>query len=161
MSADHDVESTTGAELPFWELVRREAADAARQEWARQQAAVRRELGDYARQVGTGVLTGQGMPEPVPDVTAVTARGEELTVVDARSRSWRTFVQGLAIDVGFALLSVLALALGDFDFLDGAAWATLGVLVLKTIIQTAISYLARLKITPRYATGGIPPDGAR
>ena len=47
MSADHDVESTTGAELPFWELVRREAADAARQEWERQQAAVRREVGDY------------------------------------------------------------------------------------------------------------------
>ncbi|MFD0450441.1 hypothetical protein ACFQZK_05675 [Rhodococcus aetherivorans] len=148
MSADHETDEPAGDQLPFWELVRREAADAARQEWTRQQAAVRSELGDYARQVGAGVLTGQGMPDPVPDVTAVTARGKELTVVDARSRSWRTFVQGLAIDVGFALLSVLALALGDFDFLDGAAWATLGVLVLKTIIQTAISYLARLKIAP-------------
>lgn len=159
MAADHDTDNDNA--VPFLDLVRREAADAARQEWARHEAAMREQLGDYARQVGTGVLTGRGMPEPVPNVTAVTARGEELTVVDARSRSWRTFVQGLAIDIGFALLSVLALALGDFDFLDGAAWATLGVLVLKTIIQTAISYLARLKITPRYAAGGIPPDGAR
>lgn len=161
MPADHDTDEATGDQLPFWELVRREAADAARQEWARQQAVVRREVGDYARQVGAGVLTGQGMPDPVPAVTAVTARGEELTVVDARSRSWRTFVQGLAIDVGFALLSVLALALGDFDFLDGAAWATLGVLVLKTIIQTAISYLARLKIAPRYTAAAPPASGVR
>ncbi len=161
MSADHDTDEAAGDQLPFWELVRREAADAARQEWARQQAAVRREVGDYARQVGAGVLTGQGMPDPVPDVTAVTARGEQLTVVDARNRSWRTFVQGLAIDVGFALLSVLALALGDFDFLDGAAWATLGVLVLKTIIQTAISYLARLKIAPRYPAAAPPAPGTR
>ncbi|WP_418344919.1 hypothetical protein [Rhodococcus pyridinivorans] len=164
MPADHasDNPDTGGEELPFWEIVRREAADAAREEWERNQEAFRRQLSGYAREAGTGALLGRGAPELLPNLTAVTSRGEELTVVDARNRSWRTFVQGLAIDLGFALLSVLALALSDFDFLSGAAWATLGVLVLKTIIQTAISYIARLKIAPRYdepAAG--PPDGAR
>lgn len=158
MPGDHNPDADNA--VPFWDLVRREAADAARKTWAENEQALRDSAGAYASQVGTGVLTGRGMPEPVPDVTAVTSRGEELTVVDAKSRSWRTFIQGLAIDLGFALLSVLALALGDFDFLDGAAWATLGVLVLKTIIQTAISYVARLKIAPRYATPAAPP-GAR
>ncbi len=95
-------------------------------------------------------MSGQGFPELVPNITATTAQGRELTVASAKNRSWRTFVQGFGIDLGFALLSVLALAFGDFNFLDGAAWATLGVLVLKTIIQTAISYVARLKITPNY-----------
>jgi hypothetical protein len=162
--ADHALDNPEqeNEELPFWELVRREAADAARQEWERNQAAFRDQLSGYARQVGTGALIGKGMPEPIPNLTAVTARGEELAVVDARNRSWRTFVQGLGIDLGFALLSVLALAISDFDFLDGAAWATLGVLVLKTIIQTAISYIARLKITPRYEEpSAVPPDGLR
>lgn len=156
MSEDHasDNPDTGGQPLPFWEIVRREAADAAREEWDRNQEAFRRQLSGYAREAGTGALLGRGAPELLPNLTAVTSRGEELTVVDARNRSWRTFVQGLAIDLGFALLSVLTLALSDFDFLSGAAWATLGVLVLKTIIQTAISYIARLKITPRYDDPG-------
>ena len=162
MPADHAIDNPghEGEELPFWELVRREATDAAREEWERNQAAFRAQLSGYARQVGTGALLGKGVPELVPNLTAVTGRGEELAVVDARNRSWRTFVQGLGIDIGFALLSVLALALGDFDFLSGAAWATLGVLVLKTIIQTAISYVARLKFTPRYdePAAGPPPQ---
>lgn len=157
MSADHDTDRETA--VPFLDLVRREAADAARQELAAQQDRLRAQLAGYARQVGAGALTGRGVPDPIPDVTAVTARGQELTVVDARSRSWRTFVQGLGIDIGFALLSVLALAIGDIDLLDGAAWATLGVLVVKTIIQTAISYLARLKIAPRYTTDPPAPAG--
>ncbi len=147
---EHSEDGDNPEKVSFLELIKRTAAQAAQEEWARNEAAARQQITDYARQVGTGVVSGQGFPELVPNITATTAQGRELTVASAKNRSWRTFVQGFGIDLGFALLSVLALAFGDFNFLDGAAWATLGVLVLKTIIQTAISYVARLKITPNY-----------
>ena len=38
--------------------------------------------------------------------------------------------------------------LGNIDVLDKAAWATLIALVIKTIVQTVLSYVMRLKFTP-------------
>jgi hypothetical protein len=155
--------------ISFLDLVKREAAASANEAWKANEERMRQEVIGYARDTGIGMLTGKGQPNLLPDVIAVTATGKELTIASAKNRSWRTFVQGFGIDLGFALISVLALALGNFDFLDGAAWATLAVLVLKTIIQTAISYIARMQISPNYdknleslpSTPPVPPWSER
>lgn len=136
--------------IPFIELVRREAAAAAREEFEKNKAGFQDQVVGYARDVGIGAMTGQGTPNALPDITVTTTTGKKLATASARDRSFRTLLQGLGIDVGFALLSVLALAFTDFDFLDGMAWVTLGVLVIKTVIQTAVSYAMRLKFTPNY-----------
>jgi len=151
---------TPGQHIPgegkvsFWESVRAEAATAARDEIKAQQPALQAQVAGYVQQVGMGELTGQGLPGVVPNITGTTVTGKELTIASARNRSFRTFVQGLGIDIGFALLSVFGLVLTSgtgFDFFNKAAWSVLAILVAKTVIQTAISYVARLKITPNYA----------
>lgn len=60
----------------------------------------------------------------------------------------RTFVQGMAVDMGFAALAVLATVTStDFNVADKEAWTVVGVMMLKTLIQTGMSYAMRLKIT--------------
>lgn len=137
-------------QLSFLEVVAKVSKNAAAEEWKKHQQEFQAQMVDYGRTVGTSYVTEGTLPVLVPDITATTIQGKELTVASAKSRSLRTFLQGLGFDVFFALISVIALSLNDFNFLDGAAWATLGVLVLKTVVQTAVSYVARLKITPRY-----------
>lgn len=137
-------------QLSFLEVVAKVSKEAAAEEWKKHQQEFQAQIVDYGRTVGTNYATQETLPVPVPDITATTIQGKELAVASAKNRSLRTFLQGLGFDILFALVSVIALSLNDFNFLDGAAWATLGILVLKTIIQTAVSYVARLKITPRY-----------
>ena len=55
----------------------------------------------------------------------------------------------MGLDIVFALVAVVG-TLGNVNFFSKAGWITLGVLVIKTVIQTAISYVARIKITPPY-----------
>lgn len=60
----------------------------------------------------------------------------------------RTFVQGMAVDMGFAAMAVLATVTStDFNVADKEAWMLVGVMMLKTVIQTGMSYVMRLKIT--------------
>lgn len=136
--------------IPFLELVRREAAAAAKEQFDKDRAGIQQEAVDYARDVGFGALTGRGTPNLVPDISVTTTTGKELTIASAKNRSFRTFVQGFGIDLGVALIALLGLAFTNFDFFDKAAWITLLGLVIKTVIQTGISYVARLKITPNY-----------
>jgi hypothetical protein len=59
----------------------------------------------------------------------------------------RTFLQGMAVDLGFAAMAVLAtVTAGDFDITDVEQWTLLGAMVLKTCIQTGMSYVMRLKV---------------
>lgn len=68
---------------------------------------------------------------------------------DARNRAWRTFWQGLAIDLAAALLLAVGPALVGADFAwSGAYWSALGLLAAKTAIQTAVSFAARKLIPP-------------
>lgn len=87
-----------------------------------------------------------------PTITATTSSGRELVVADARNRSWRTFLQGLAIDL-FAALAAILTTISQIDPpLDKAAWAAVGVLAIKTLIQTALAYFMRIKIQPTLTT---------
>jgi hypothetical protein len=71
------------------------------------------------------------------------------TNADAANRAWRTFAQGLLIDVVAAvLLAVLPAILGASFAWSGTYWTTLGLLAAKTAIQTGVSYMARKLIPP-------------
>jgi hypothetical protein len=57
----------------------------------------------------------------------------------------RTFIQGAAIDIGAAVLAVLATMIGpDTNLFDKELWAIVAVMMVKTVIQTGISYTMRL-----------------
>jgi hypothetical protein len=59
----------------------------------------------------------------------------------------RTLLQGLAVDIGFAATAAMGMAMGDdFDFSDPEQWKILGLLLVKTLIQTGMSFLMRLKL---------------
>lgn len=59
----------------------------------------------------------------------------------------RTLLQGLAIDVGFAAMAALAtIASSDFNPFEKEAWTLVAVLMIKTVMQTGMSYMMRLKV---------------
>ena len=74
---------------------------------------------------------------PVPPTTAA----------DARNRAFRTFAQGLGIDLSVALLLALAPALVDVHWTK-AYWVSLGLLAGKTVVQTAVAYAMRRMRAP-------------
>ena len=102
---------------------------------------------DYARQTAVAASRGQDVDHAHPTITTTTSRGQSVVVADAKNRSWRTFIQGLLIDVMFALGALVG-TLSGLDPYAKQTWIILGALVIKTIIQAAISYVARLTITP-------------
>lgn len=112
--------------------------------------ALLKSLEDYAQQYTSALLAGK-QPTAIPDIDLTNPDGSvtHLTQQDAKNRSFRTLLQGFGIDLIFALIAALG-ALSGVNFFDKAGLATLGILVSKTIIQTMVSYVARLKITPNY-----------
>lgn len=74
--------------------------------------------------------------------------GNGATAADARNRALRTFLWGLAIDVTFALSSVLGVAMGEIHWTK-AYWLALGGLLLKTALTAAVSYAMRHLAPPK------------
>lgn len=102
---------------------------------------------DYAKDYAMGRLTGRDV-SGFPTITTQDKKtGKEVIVADARNRSFRTFVQGIGIDLLFAFVGLLAMV-SSMDVTDKTAWTAFGVLVLKTFVQTVVSYVSRLKIAP-------------
>ena len=59
----------------------------------------------------------------------------------------RTFFQGMAVDVGFAVMAALGTALTPgFNAFDQEAWTITGVLILKTVLTTGMSYAMSLQV---------------
>ncbi len=59
----------------------------------------------------------------------------------------RTFIQGAAVDIGFAALAAGATLIGpDADLFDKELWTLVGVMMLKTVIQTGMSYVMRMQV---------------
>lgn len=72
----------------------------------------------------------------------------DLTVQrDARNRAWRTFLQGLGIDIGTGLLVTLASAFNMIEW-SWAFWAALGLLLAKTLLQSLVASIMRRVIPP-------------
>lgn len=107
-------------------------------------------LEDYAQQYTSALLAGTH-PSAIPDIDLINPDGSvtHLTHQDAKNRGYRTLIQGFALDVLFAVIAAIG-ALSGVNFFDKAGLATLGILISKTVIQTIVSYVARLKITPQY-----------
>lgn len=59
----------------------------------------------------------------------------------------RTFWQGLAVDLSFAGMAVLAAASADsnFNLFDKEALTLVGVMLVKTVVQTGLSYVTKAK----------------
>lgn len=105
-------------------------------------------LEDYAQQYTAAVLAGKPLTD-IPTAIFYREDGTQLTKIDAKNRGFRTLLQGFGIDVLFAIIAAVG-ALSGVNFFDKAGLATLGILVVKTVVQTGISYLSRMKITPSY-----------
>ena len=106
-------------------------------------------------------MSASSTPSPVPSAPADTpsapavappsAAAKAVTTADAKNRAWRTAVQGLLLDVSTAVVMVLATAVTDLRWTRDY-WVTLGLLLAKTAVQTAVSYTARKLVPPATAT---------
>lgn len=66
------------------------------------------------------------------------------TEADARNRAFRTFVQGLGVDVAAAVALAVGPALAGSDFAwSRLYWASVAGLAGRTAITSAVSYVAR------------------
>ena len=68
---------------------------------------------------------------------------------DAIERSLRTLWTGFGIDAAIAIGAGTLLLLDGSDVSSPVFWNGLGVLVLKSTLTAAASYLVRLKVTPK------------
>lgn len=108
---------------------------------------------DYAQDTWEGIKRGETVDVLHPTITAETKAGRELVVADAKSRSWRTLVQGLIVDVLAAILAVVALLSGMDPFVR-ETWILIGALLVKSVVSAVIAYFMRLRVTPTIRTPG-------
>lgn len=109
---------------------------------------------NFGREAFDAIKHGQAIDITHPTITAETAAGKELVIADAKSRSWRTFLQGLVIDLAAALVVILGTITSIDPPLDKAAWIAVGAMAVKTLIQAGLSYIMRIRITPTIRTPG-------
>jgi hypothetical protein len=115
--------------------------------------AIKEQVLGYARDTAHAVLAGDTVDVLHPTITAEDVTGRELVVADAKSRSWRTLVQGLIFDVFAAIVASIAVLTGLDPFVR-ETWIAFGILLLKSVVSAVISYFMRLRITPTMRTEG-------
>jgi hypothetical protein len=115
--------------------------------------AVKAKALDYAQATWEGIREGQTVDVLHPTIVAEDMTGRELIIADAKSRSWRTLVQGLIFDIFAAIVAAVALLSGADPFVK-ETWVAFGVLLLKSVVSAVISYFMRLKVTPTIKTEG-------
>ena len=101
---------------------------------------------DYAKASLHEIGKGKTVDVLHPTVT-VESQGKELVIADAKSRSWRTLVQGLIFDVFAAIVAAVAVLSGADPFVK-ETWVAFGILLLKSVVSAVISYFMRLRVTP-------------
>lgn len=115
--------------------------------------AIREKAVDYAKGTVGEIAKGHTVDLTHPTITAADMTGRELVVADAKSRSWRTLVQGLVFDVFAGIVAAVAMLAG-LDPFQRETWIAFGVLLLKSVVSAVISYFMRLRITPTIKTPG-------
>lgn len=73
--------------------------------------------------------------------------GDEVKA-SARERSFRTYVQGFALDVATALVLVLATAFTSIAWTP-EYWVALGLTASKSVLQAGVAYWMRTLIKPK------------
>lgn len=59
----------------------------------------------------------------------------------------RTFFQGMAVDIGFAVMAALGTVMTPgFNAFDKEVWVVTGALIVKTVLTTAMSYAMTLQV---------------
>lgn len=78
-------------------------------------------------------------------------------VLDAQNRAWRTFMQGLGVDVlGALALTVYTVLSGP----DPVVWTVFGALLAKTFGTSVASYVMRRFLDPSRFPTALPPKPA-
>ena len=108
---------------------------------------------DYVSESWEGIKKGETVDVLHPTITAEDKAGRELVIADAKSRSWRTLVQGLIFDVFAGIVAAVAVLSGADPF-QKETWIAFGVLLLKSVVSAVISYFMRLRVTPTIRTPG-------
>jgi hypothetical protein len=139
----------TQGEINFGRILKDAFVEALRES----QSELRESATDFAQEAIRATVAGKSIDWENPTIVAETEKGKQLVVADARSRSWRTLLQGLGIDVTFAIVAVLS-TLTNLDLMQKETWIILGALLIKTIVQTVVAYFMRLKVTPTVRTPG-------
>ncbi|QZE10556.1 hypothetical protein SEA_SCOOBYDOOBYDOO_241 [Mycobacterium phage ScoobyDoobyDoo] len=116
--------------------------------------AVLEEVKEYGLDIVKGAFSGKDYDLARPTITVTTNQGKEIRIADAKNRSFRTLLQGFALDFAFALMAVIGTLSGN-EFFSKAGWATVGVLVAKTLLQTVVSYVSRINIEPTIKTSSV------
>lgn len=84
----------------------------------------------------------------------MTTSALRLLTADARNRALRSFIQGLAVDVGVAVAFVVYDATSSDEPDYRLLWATL----IKTALQTAAAYVMRRFVDPSRVPTPLPPN---
>lgn len=79
-------------------------------------------------------------------------------VADAKNRSWRTALQGLAIDVGVAVVLVLSTTFASANDWGAIEWALLSFSVAKSVLQAIAAYVMRRYLDKSRVPTPLPPD---
>ena len=111
------------------------------------------EVVSYVKGSLTEIGKGHTVDVLNPTITAEDISGRELVVADAKSRSWRTLIQGLMFDVFAAIVAAVAILSGADPFVK-ETWVAFGILLLKSVVSAAISYFMRLRVTPTIKVPG-------
>lgn len=108
----------------------------------------------YAQSYLQQVLSGN----PTPAVPNVTYNGESLTKTAAKGHAWRTFLIGMGTSAVTAILTAVG-AQAHLDFFSKDGWIATGTIAVATLVQTVVSYIGRLQVTPDYerALAAAPP----
>jgi hypothetical protein len=80
----------------------------------------------------------------------LTAQQERIVLKDARIRAIRSFMWGLFLDVSAFVLVILATAFTNIEW-TANYWRALGLLLIKTVLQSAVAYTARRLFPPSNA----------
>lgn len=121
------------------------AKQALEQAWPTIVPAIQADAMAYAQAYLQQVLSGNVSPM-VPNITY---NGQSLTHTAAKGHAWRTFLLGM----GASALTAVVSAIGsqtNLDFFSRDGWIATGSIAVATLVQTVVSYVARLQVTPDY-----------
>lgn len=69
--------------------------------------------------------------------------------LDALDRAWRTIKQGILLDAGVMIGGGLLVLMETGDLTSPLFWSAVGILVAKSLLMSAASFLHRLKSDPK------------
>jgi hypothetical protein len=88
----------------------------------------------------------------------MTKRALAALTEDAKNRSWRTALQGLAIDVLVGVVLVIGAAFAGANGWSDFQWAILGFSVAKSAVQAAVAFVMRRFLDLSSIPTPLPPS---